>query len=72
MDINMPVMDGLTASNKIRTHFGNMPIIFITGENDNSALLQNVNLITNSILVFKPCSEKTLLKHINFFDFYYP
>lgn len=64
LDINMPVLDGLTTANKIRSYYGNMPIVFIIGENDTTSIRYNTNLISNSVLLFKPCSEKSLLNHI--------
>lgn len=54
-DIQMPVMDGMTFANKVRTIDLITPIIFYTAYNESEYLLKAINLMTGGYLI-KPSS----------------
>lgn len=66
MDINMPVMDGVEATIKIRELYGeNFPVICITGYNFND--ISNFNAAKFTYFINKPFTESIINNLINKF-----
>jgi len=64
LDVNLnSKIDGITVAHEIRKT-SNVPIIFMSGYSDDS-IEENINIISNSFFVKKPCETRVLKKHLD-------
>lgn len=73
LDINMPVMDGVEATKKIKQLFPGLKIIILTMENNEHFVLQMLELGVNGYLI-KNCEPEELalaLESVTTKDFYF-
>lgn len=66
LDVNMPVMDGITLTRKIRSlkEYSDAPIIMLTTESRESKKQEGKNAGANGWIV-KPCDPEKLLGLVN-------
>ncbi len=63
LDVNMPIMNGYTVLEQFRNmkECINVPVVFVTGQNDKNTILNSAAMGSDGILV-KPITKETLQK----------
>lgn len=64
LDINMPIMDGLTVFQTLKDKFITTPVIFLTNQGDTNNLLQSIEGKAADFLIKSNTEPEALLKRI--------